>query len=137
MVRPAGERWELAVIRPAGKDGVWALPKGNISRGERAVEAAAREVREETGLDAELVRRVGEAKYVYSWQGERIFKVVSFFLFRYAGGELGALAPEHAHEVAEARWVDLEEAPALLSYGGERELAARALGLLSEAGDSL
>lgn len=137
VVRPAGDRWEVAVIRPAGKDGVWALPKGNIAPGERAVDAAAREVAEETGVTAELVRRVGEAKYVYSWQGERIFKVVSFFLFRYAEGTLGELAPEHAHEVAEARWVDLEEAPAILSYGGERELARRARALVSEAADSL
>ncbi len=66
-------------------------------------------------------------KYVYTWEGERIFKVVSFFLVRYARGRIGDLPPEHAHEVAEARWLPLEEAPRLLAYKGEREMAAEAL----------
>jgi hypothetical protein len=77
-------------------------------------------------------------RYVYTWDGERIFKVVSFYLFRSPRGRLGTVAPEHAHEVAEARWLRLEEAPHTLTYGGERDMAARALRRLrSESGDSL
>jgi hypothetical protein len=66
-------------------------------------------------------------KYVYTWAGERIFKVVSFYLVRYSGGRLGAVPPEHRHEVAEVRWLPLQEAPRLLAYGGERQMATKAL----------
>ena len=59
-----------------------------------------------------------------------MFKVVSFFLFRYRSGRLGEIPPEHAHEVAEVRWLPLEEAPGLLAYKGEREMAAKALARL-------
>jgi len=68
---------------------------------------------------------------VFTWDGERVFKVVSFYLLRYTGGRLGELAPEHRHEVAEVRWLLLEEAPRLLAYKGEREMAERALAELA------
>jgi 8-oxo-dGTP pyrophosphatase MutT (NUDIX family) len=137
VVRPAAGGWDIAVIHPPGKAGVWALPKGNINEGERAVDAAAREVTEETGIVAEFVERLGEVRYVYSWQGQRIFKIVSFFLFHYRSGTIGEIGAEHAHEVAEARWMPLEEAIETLAYGGERELARKAAALLAVGGDSL
>jgi 8-oxo-dGTP pyrophosphatase MutT (NUDIX family) len=128
VVRRLRGRWMLAAIRPGGKPvGVWALPKGLVGHGEEPAAAAEREVGEETGVRARLVRKLGDVRYVYTWQGERVFKVVSFYLFRYRGGRLGDLPPALAHEVAEARWLALEEAPALLAYGGEREMAERAL----------
>lgn len=134
VVRPIDGGWELAVIRPQGKKDVWALPKGTLAEGERGVEAAAREVTEETGVVGDLVQRVGDVRYVYSWQGQRIFKVVSFFLFRYRSGTIGEIAEEHTHEVAEARWMPLEEATRTLSYDGERELAIKAAAILSGDG---
>ena len=122
----------MAAIRPAGKpEGTWALPKGLIGPGERAELTALREVTEETGVEATPVAKLGDVRYVYTWAGERVFKVVSFFLFRYRGGRLGNIPAEHAHEVAEARWLPLEEAPDLLAYKGEREMAAKALERLS------
>ena len=128
LVRKLKGDWVLAAIRPAGKNpGVWALPKGNIGRGEDARDTARREVHEETGATGRVVDKLGDVRYVYTWDGERIFKVVSFFLLRYSSGRLGDLPPETAHEVAEVRWLPLEEAPKLLSYGGEREMAERAL----------
>lgn len=131
LVRRMAGRWYLAAIRPAGKpEGTWALPKGLVAPGERPVETALREVREETGACGRVVTKLGDSRYVYTFEGERVFKVVSFYLLRYAGGTLGALPAEHAHEVAEVRWLPLEEAPRLLAYRGEREMARRALAAL-------
>ena len=73
------------------------------------------------------MRKLGDVRYTYTWQGERVFKVVSFYLLRYGRGRLGDVPPEHAHEVADVRWLPLDEAPKLLAYGGEREMAERAL----------
>jgi 8-oxo-dGTP pyrophosphatase MutT (NUDIX family) len=131
LVRRLRGRWVLAAIRPAGKKpGVWALPKGNIGRGEDPRDTAVREVFEETGAEGRVVAKLGDVRYVYTWAGERIFKVVSFFLLRYTRGRLGDLPPETAHEVDEVRWLPLEEAPKLLAYGGERQMAEKALASL-------
>ena len=125
VVRRLSGGWHVAVIRPAGKR-VWALPKGIVDRGEKPAETAIREVREETGLDGTVVEKLGDVRYVYTWRGERVFKVVSFFLVRSTRGRLGAIAPAMRREVDEARWVPLADAPRELAYGGERDMAARA-----------
>jgi 8-oxo-dGTP pyrophosphatase MutT (NUDIX family) len=123
----------VAAIRPAGKrQGVWALPKGLIDRGEAAAVTAVREVEEETGIRGELVEKLGDVRYVYTWAGERVFKVVSFFLLRYRGGRLGDLPEATRHEVAEVQWLPLAEAPTLLAYKGEREMAERALAVIAD-----
>jgi 8-oxo-dGTP pyrophosphatase MutT (NUDIX family) len=133
VVRRLRGRWMLAAIRPNGKpEGVWALPKGLIDAGEKPDATALREVREETGVDAALVRKLGDIRYVYTWQGERIFKIVSFYLLRYRGGRLDELDPAMRREVAEARWLPLDEAPRLLAYRGERQMADEALRALAE-----
>lgn len=122
----------LAAIRPAGRpQGVWALPKGLIGPGETAEATAVREAVEETGVEARPIVKLGDTRYVYTWAGERVSKVVSFYLLRYRRGRLGDLPRAHAHEVAEARWLPLEEAPRLLTYKGERVLAQQALAALS------
>lgn len=137
VVRRVDGRAEVAAIRPAGKESVWALPKGNIAEGERVEEAAVREVEEETGLKVSPVAKLGHVRYTYSAGGERIFKIVTFFLFRYVSGELGELDPAHAHEVAEARWLPLADAPKLLTYGGERDMARAALAMLGGREEAL
>ena len=122
-----------AAIRPAGKpEAVWALPKGLIAPGEKPDATALREVEEETGARGRLLEKLGDVRYVYTWADERVFKVVSFYLVRYSSGRLGDVPAEHAHEVAEVRWLPLDEAPALLAYKGEREMAERALVVLTE-----
>jgi 8-oxo-dGTP pyrophosphatase MutT (NUDIX family) len=132
VVRRIRGEWKLAAIRPAGKDKVWALPKGLIGAGEPAADTALREVAEETGVQARLLEKLGDVRYVYTWEGERVFKVVSFFLLRYVRGRLDDLPDAYRHEVAEARWLPLEEAPRLLTYKGEREMAERALQICAQ-----
>jgi len=132
VVRRIRGEWRMAAIRPGGKrPGTWALPKGLIGPGEKPEETALREVAEETGVEARSLGKLGDVRYVYTWDGERIFKVVSFYLLRYRSGRLGDIPPEHAHEVAETRWLPLEAAPSLLSYGGERQMAQKAIEALS------
>jgi 8-oxo-dGTP pyrophosphatase MutT (NUDIX family) len=126
-------RWWVAAIRPGGKPpGVWALPKGLVGRGEDPEATALREVTEETGVEGGPVTKLGDVRYVYTRGGERIFKVVSFYLVRYRHGRIGDVPPAHAHEIEEARWLPLAEAPRLLAYRGEREMAERALAFLTE-----
>jgi 8-oxo-dGTP pyrophosphatase MutT (NUDIX family) len=121
-------RWWFAAVRPQGKrEGLWALPKGLIDAGERAPETALREGFEETGIQARLASKLGDVRYVYTWEGERVFKVVSFFLAHALSGRIGALPPGMEREVAEARWLPLAEGPTLLAYKGEREMAAKAI----------
>ena len=131
LVRRLRGRFWVAAIRPQGKpEGTWALPKGLIDPGETGAETAVREVAEETGVAGRLERKLGDVRYVYTRRGERVFKVVSFFLLRYTRGRIGELPAGMEREVAEARWLPLEDAPRLLAYGGEREMAEKAIALL-------
>jgi 8-oxo-dGTP pyrophosphatase MutT (NUDIX family) len=134
VVRRVRGEWRLAAIRPGGKENVWALPKGIVDPGESPAETALRELAEETGVEGRLIEKLGDVRYVYTWGGERVFKVVSFYLFRYVRGRLGDIPELLRHEVAETRWLPLAEAPTLLSYKGEREMAAKALERIHEPG---
>jgi 8-oxo-dGTP pyrophosphatase MutT (NUDIX family) len=132
VVRKIRGVWHMAAIRPGGREKVWALPKGLVGEGEAPADTALREVTEETGVRGRLVEKLGDVRYVYVWEGERVFKIVSFYLVRYSAGRLGDITDEFRHEVAETRWLPLEEAPHLLTYKGEREMAAKALQLIGE-----
>jgi 8-oxo-dGTP pyrophosphatase MutT (NUDIX family) len=133
LVRRLRGRWMMAAIRPAGKpEGLWALPKGRIDDGESGEATALREVAEETGARGRSLGKLGDVRYWFNWRGERIFKVVSFFLVRYEAGKLGDITEEFRHEVAEVRWLPLEDAPGLLAYKGEKEMAEKALAFLSD-----
>jgi 8-oxo-dGTP pyrophosphatase MutT (NUDIX family) len=106
------------------------LPKGLVDPGEKALEAAIREVHEETGLTADAVIKLADIRYIYTrvWgDGQRVFKIVSFYLMRYCSGRIDQITPEMRIEVAQARWVRLDEAPALLAYKGEKQMARRAM----------
>jgi len=116
---------EVAVIRPQGKQ-VWALPKGHLNPGETAEQAALREVLEETGLVTRTEHALGDIRYVYQWQGRRVFKQVTFFLLRYVSGDINQIDPEMRIEIDEARWIPLDDAPRALAYKGERDMAAQA-----------
>ena len=95
LVRRLRGRWVMAAIRPGGKPaGLWALPKGRIDDGESGEETALREVAEETGAHGRSLGKLGDVRYWFNWEGERVFKVVSFFLVRYEGGRLGDIPEE-------------------------------------------
>jgi 8-oxo-dGTP pyrophosphatase MutT (NUDIX family) len=127
-----GQDVVVIVPRRRAPDGtrVLALPKGHVDPGESPLEAARREVREETGVDAEPVCELGEARYWYKRDGRTIPKVVSFYLFEYRGGDTA----DHDHEVEQARWIELTEAQTALTYETEREMVARALERLVQDG---
>jgi 8-oxo-dGTP pyrophosphatase MutT (NUDIX family) len=141
LVRRLGGRWVLAAIRPAGKPpGLWALPKGRIDAGESGEATALREVAEETGAHGRSLGKLGDVRYTFTWppkspDAQRIFKVVSFFLVRYEGGRLGDVPEQFRHEVAEVKWLPLDEAPKLLAYGGEKDMARKALTVLESYED--
>lgn len=123
---------EVVVIVPTRRaaDGsrVLALPKGHPDGAESAAEAALREVREEAGVEAEVVGSLGEVRYWYQRGGRRIAKVVEFFLLRYVSGNVD----DHDHEVEHARWIPATEAVDTLTYAGERDMVREALSRLRE-----
>src|SRR5450759_5092695 len=146
VLRKMRGRWFLAVIEPhmtrpqkspkrsnrpqKAAAALVALPKGAIDKGEKPEQAALREVSEETGVQATLVAKLADIKYYYvrNWGDcARVFKIVSFYLLLYRSGRLGDIAPEMRIEVQNAFWLLLEDAPAALSYAGEREVAKHAL----------
>jgi 8-oxo-dGTP pyrophosphatase MutT (NUDIX family) len=104
-----------------------ALPKGHPDPGESAADAAIREVREEAGVETAMVEKLDDVRYWYVRDGARQLKVVRFFLLRYRAGSVR----DHDHEVASAGWIPLQEASRRLTYRGERDVAARAMEVLS------
>jgi 8-oxo-dGTP pyrophosphatase MutT (NUDIX family) len=130
---PAESEPKKRRVRPKSK-AVVCLPKGLVDPGEKALEAALREVREETGITATLITKLADIKYVYvrSWgDGERVFKIVSFYLLRYESGRIDNISEDMRIEVARAQWVKLDEAPKLLAYRGEKQMAKQALEYVS------
>jgi 8-oxo-dGTP diphosphatase len=144
VVRRGPQGWQMAVIEPQKEPSIplsgsprkktsqkmlLALPKGLVDPGEKPEQTAAREVVEETGLTAIPVTKLGDIKYVYvrSWGNkERVFKIVSFYLFLYKSGEIDEIAPEMRIEVKRALWITLEDAARKLAYKGEKDMVRRA-----------
>ncbi len=149
VVRRAAGGWEVALIEPRREESktikvqrkgtrvLYALPKGLVDAGEKPAETAIREVREETGIVAEPITKLADIKYVYvrSWgDGERVFKVVSFYLLRYISGEIDDITPEMRIEVKRALWVPLANAERQLAYSNERKVLRQAQELVETNG---
>jgi 8-oxo-dGTP pyrophosphatase MutT (NUDIX family) len=118
---------DVVVIVPVKRDAagnrVLGLPKGHADGDETPEAAATREVREETGVDAELVDELGDVRYTYQRGGRQVDKLVRFYLFEYRSGDVA----DHDHEIEDARWMPMAQAAESLTYSGEREMVARAL----------
>ncbi len=146
VVRKDGGVWVMAVIElptesaaesnppkrvaRAKPKAVVCLPKGLVDPGEQALEAALREVHEETGIIADPIAKLADIKYVYvrSWGNkERVFKIVTFYLMRYKSGDIDDVSDEMRIEVGRAKWIPLEDAPRILAYSGEKQMARKAL----------
>jgi len=108
---------------------VLGLPKGHPEPGETPEQAAEREVREESGVQGEILESLGQVAYSYERRGARVDKRVEFFLMEYRDGD----PADHDHEVQEARWMPLTEAATALTYPGEREMVAKAISRRSSA----
>jgi len=126
VLRRMRGRQHVAVVRV--RDQILALPKGHPDGDESAADAARREVREETGLETELLEKLGDVRYTYQRGGKRIRKSVAFYLFRYRSGDV----EDHDHEVEEALWLPLDEAAERLAYKGEREMVVAARSRVEE-----
>lgn len=116
----------------------WGFPKGIIDPGQTSKEAAVREVREEGGIEAEIIAKIGDSKYTYVWKegykthnmespkvGEKIFKVVTLYLMKYISGD----PKDHDWEVSEAKFVSPEEALKILSFSQDKQHLKKALGM--------
>ena len=137
VLREISGTWHVALIEPQKESSATArstrkhataalaLPKGLLDPGETPQATAVREVHEETGIVAELITKLTDIKYVYvrNWgDGERVFKIVSFYLLRYCSGEIDDVTPEMRIEVKRALWVPLAEASRQLMYSNERKV---------------
>ena len=112
----------LAARRTRRGELAWGLAKGGIEADESIEDAAVREVREETGIQAEIEASLGETRYFYVWEEVRIRKTVHFFLMRATGGD----PDDRDDEMEEVRWFPLERALKRAAYRGEREVLGRA-----------
>lgn len=135
VFRPAGAAHEVVLIRVARADGhAWTLPKGWVEKGEDLEQTAVREVREETGLDARILRKLGELTYEFYAKADRsrVHKTVHLFLLECLGGNTA----DHDDEVEEARWFSLGDAVQTLTYKNEREMLEKAVSLIQGGGQS-
>src|SRR3989338_2066685 len=119
----------ILFIQNSGKNAetkkVWTFPKGHLDD-QKPEEAAIREVKEEAGVEAKIIEKLGSVKYTFVWEEENIFKIVTWYLMEYVSGDLA----NHDHEVADAAWFELSEIEKMLTYKTDKEVFAKAKVLL-------
>ena len=128
VVRYEAGRPQLVIgSRKRDRDGrTWTLPKGTPKRAETTEETALREVAEETGLVVRITGPLRDIEYRFVQSGTRIHKTVHYYMMEPIGGDLA----RHDHEFDQVRWIDFDDAPAILTFETERALVAHAADLL-------
>lgn len=107
----------------------WSFPKGLLDHPEQTTEQSAiREVKEEGGVEAEIIGKVGYSKYVYKFNGEKIFKIVTYYLMKYSSGDI----KDHDWEVSDIGWYEPEQALKQLSFSQDKELLEKALTMIKD-----
>lgn len=122
VLRASEHGREVLLVGRTG-DGSWVFPKGTPSPGETTQETALREVREETGLVVRILRPLGDMEYWFAAGGERVHKLVTFFLMEAVGGDLSL----HDHEYDLVRWVTVSDARRMLTFDTYRDVLDRAI----------
>ena len=120
---PEGPEVILASRRTKRGELAWGLPKGLIEPDESPSDTAVREVREETGVTAEIEEDLGQISYFYYWEGVRVRKSVRFFLMRATGGDTSL----HDHEMEEVRWFPVRTASRTATFRSEKDMLAKAV----------
>ncbi len=124
-----GPELVLGLHRTDRRRATWTLPKGTPAGKETAEETALREVAEETGLEVRILGTIGDIRYRFVREGQRIDKTVHYYLMEATGGDLS----DHDHEFDEVRWFPLGEAEAVMRFATERDIVARALPVAGQA----
>ena len=110
------------VICGRNSDGVWGLPKGTPDEGETIEQTALREVSEETGLDVEIVGKIGVVEYWFAREGVRYHKWVHHFLMQSTGGDTS----QHDLEYDKVEWRPIEDALRTLTFRNEANRGEKA-----------
>ncbi|MFD6065619.1 NUDIX hydrolase [Amycolatopsis sp. WAC 04182] len=124
------ERANAALIGRLDRHGrlLWSLPKGHIEDGETVEQTAVREVKEETGISAQVLRPLGTIDYWFVAERRRVHKTVHHFILESTGGELS----DEDVEVTEVAWVPLADLETKLAYSDERKLVRKAKELFAQ-----
>jgi len=124
VFRTVDRDFEVALIFTGG---VWCLPKGLVEENETFEETALREVKEETGLESELVGEIGDINYSF-FRERRYSKTVHFYLLKHVGGSIG----KHDFEAEEVKWFPFSDALRVMAYPSERKILAKAIEMLKK-----